>query len=409
MKRFYRRGIVLLVLVTLLIAVVVGYAVNDKGNVIKINGKNIDYAKTQGVRCTVDNNLVKLKTGQDIDLLKKSEDSKTRIPSYKLPVTVLSIDNLREPVIADSFISSIRVNESLEYQFEFPYIIKDGKKQIVLYEADFSLIKIPNSDKYIVEKGGLLFLLDPEAESLQFYCLTETKEYSQYNTKSFNGIEYAVVWAVRPSFNEDGTKMIYYSERATEKVGYVWVKDTVTGKENPVPNTKGYSEVLQWRDNRYAYLLCQGRIIEIDTAELSSKLIYDTGNPGNMTLGFVYPHVFIPGGLNCKSQVVNILNNEVTLFDDTKYSGCMSIHAMDNINKLFICYSQPKDVNLFHNEIVVLDMETMQKATISIEDEYSFLMIQPYKSDRFLLNYSKGSDIYNQETACINYDKLFAK
>jgi len=87
----------------------------------------------------------------------------------------------------------------------------------------------------------------------------------------------------------------------------------------------------------------------------------------------------------------------------------MSIHAMDNINKLFICYSQPKDVNLFHNEIVVLDMETMQKATISIEDEYSFLMIQPYKSDRFLLNYSKGSDIYNQETACISYDKLFAR
>ena len=48
MKRFYRRGIVLLVLVTLLIAVVVGYAVTDKGNIIKINGKNIDYAKTQG-------------------------------------------------------------------------------------------------------------------------------------------------------------------------------------------------------------------------------------------------------------------------------------------------------------------------------------------------------------------------
>jgi hypothetical protein len=251
----------------------------------------------------------------------------------------------------------------------------------------------------------MLFLLDPETELMDFYCLSETMGYSQHDTKNVNGIEYAIVWSIRPSFNQDGTRMIYYTDRATEEVGYVWVKDTVTGEEKPVPNTLGYSNVLQWRENRYAYLLEGGKIVEIDTIELSSRIIYDTEDHGRSILGFIYPYVFVPG-IGDKSQVINVINNDIVLLDDTEYPRCSDVLTADMGYKLFIMYSDPSDINPYHKEIILLDMETMKKSTISIKDEYSFTTVQSYNSEGFLVNYCLDDDIYNQLTVYIDYNQL---
>jgi hypothetical protein len=374
-------------------------------SIISINGNSIDSVNMQGVICSVDNNLVKFKTRNDIGLLVDSKDPITQIPTYKLPITVLSIDGKTEPITANSFISSVQVNESLKYELEFPYIIKDGRKQIVFYEADYSLTKISNSNKYIVEKGGLLFLLDPETELMDFYCLSETMGYSQHNTKKINGIEYALVWSARPSFNQDGTRMIFYTDRAAEEIGNVWVKDTITGEEKPVPNTHGYSNVLQWRDNRYVYLMSRGKILEIDTTELSSRIIYDTENQGSNMLGFIYPYVFVPV-IGDKSQVINVNNKHIVFFDDTEYDGCSAILTADMGYKLFITYSDPSDMNQYHKEIILLDMETMEKSTISISDEYTFTTLQSYNNEGFLVNYCLYDDIYSQLTVYIDYNQL---
>ncbi|MFA7673871.1 MAG: hypothetical protein WCY62_08485, partial [Clostridia bacterium] len=213
MKKNYKHGIVLLVFTVLLLTIIISYMSTSSESIISINGNSIDFVNMQGVKCSVDDNLIKLKTEHDIELIENSRDPITGNLTYRLPVTVLSIDNKTEPVIADSFVTSIQVNEVLKCQFEFPYIIKDGRKQIVFNEADYRLTKFPNTNKYIVEKEGLLFLLDPETELMDFYCLSETMGYSRYrNTRIIDGIEYAKVWAIRASFNEDGTRMIYYTE-----------------------------------------------------------------------------------------------------------------------------------------------------------------------------------------------------
>lgn len=405
MKRIYKHGMVFLVLTVLLLTMIFCYISSSSESIISINGDSIDSVNMQGVVCSVDNNLVRFKTKNDIELLVNSKDPITQIPTYKLPVIVLSIDSKIESITANSFISSVQVNESLKYELEFPYIIKEGRKQIVFYEADYSITKIPNSNKYIVEKGGLLFLLDPETELMDFYCLSETMGYSQRNTKNINGIEYALVWSARPSFNQDGTRMIYYTDRSTEKNGRVWVKDTITGEEKPVPNTPGYSNVLQWRDNRYVYLLSRGKILEIDTTELSSRIIYDTENQGSNMLGFIYPYVFVPG-ISDKSQVINVINNDVVFFDDTEYSGCSAILTTDIGCKLLITYSDPSDINPYHKEVILLDMETMEKSTISVKDEYTFTTLQSYKSEGFLINYCLYDDIYSQLTVYIDYAQL---
>lgn len=402
MKRIYKHGMVFLVFTLLLLTMIIGYISTSSESIISINGNSIDSVNMQGVKCSVDDNLIKLKTEHDIELIENSRDPITGNLTYRLPVTVLSIDNKTEPVIADSFISSIKINEATEYELEFPYIIKDGRKQIVSYEADYSLIKIPNMNKYVVEKGGVMFLLDPETESMQFYCLPEVMGYSQYrNTRIINGIEHAQVWAIRASFNEDGTRMIYYTERATEEIGNVWVKDTVTGEEKPVPNTPVYTKVLQWRENRYAYLLSFGKIIEIDTVELSSKTIYDAEDQGRNTLGFIYPYVFVPIS-DGETQIINLTNSKINVFNDKDYHRCIDICSVPNTYLLLLRYSCPNSINMGHDEAVVLDISTGEKCVISIHDEYSISVFAPYR-DYIRLNICKTGAVYNQITYFIPF------
>lgn len=373
----------------------------ESENFIQINGVNMNYAAIPGVLLSVDNNLVKLTTNEDLAKVNASRDPITSQPTYQIPVTVIKEKNPSDYQIAQSFKTSVAVNESLTYELTFPYILKDGKKQIVFTEADYSLIKIPNTDNYLVEKGSLLFRLDPNKEELDFYCMKETMGYSYLDKNVVNDIAYVVVWAVRPSFNQNGTKMLFYSERATSETGRVWVKDTVTGDENPIPNTAGYSSVLQWRDDRYAYIISRGKLIEIDTVELTSKEIYDTGNVGTSILGFVYPYLFIPG--RDKSEIINVTDSNIRNYDDTKYSRCSAVYPANSGYLVLLKYSYPKDINLFHQEAVVLDLETGKKCVISIPDEYSIAALTSYDNSKVQLNIYKNNDIYSQSTYFIEF------
>jgi len=296
------------------------------------------------------------------------------------------------------------VNEFLTYELTFPYILKDGKKQIVFTEADYSLIKIPNTDNYLVEKGSLLFQLNPNKEELDFYSMKETMGYSYLDKNVINDIEYAVVWAARPSFNQNGTKMVFYSERATSETGQVWVKDTVTGDENPIPNTACFNRVLQWRDDRYAYILSNGKLIEIDTVELASKEIYDTGNKGTSILGFVYPYLFIPG--RDKYEIINVTDSDIRSYDDTMYSRCSAVYPGNNGYLILLKYSYPKDVNPNHDEAVVLDLETGKKCVISIPDNYSIAALTSYDNKKIQLNIYKYNDIYSQLTYFLSFTDM---
>lgn len=365
-------------------------------NVIQINGVNMNYTAIPGVLLSVDNNLVKLTTNEDLAKVNASRDPITSQPTYQIPVTVIKEKNPSDIQIAQSFKASVVVNESLTYELTFPYILKEGKKQIVFTEADYSLIKIPDTDNYLVEKGSLLFQLDPNKEELDFYCMKETMGYSYLDKNVINDIEYAVVWAIRPSFNQNGTKMVFYSERATSETGQVWVKDTVTGDENPIPNTACYNRVLQWRDDRYAYILCRGKLIEIDTVELASREIYDTGNEGTSILGFVYPYLFIPG--RDKYEIINVTDSDIRSYDDTMYSRCSAVHPANSGYLVLLKYSYPKDINLYHHEAVVLDLETGKKCVISIPDEYSIAALTSFDNSKIQLNIYKNNDIYSQST-----------
>jgi hypothetical protein len=364
----------------------------------------MNYTEIPGVLLSADNNLVKLTTNEDLAKVYASMDPVTLQPAYEIPVTVISEKDASDIQIAQSFKASVVVNEFLTYELTFPYILKDGKKQIVFSEADYSLIKIPDTDDYIVEKGSLLFQLNANDEKLDFYCMKETMGYSYLDKNIINDIEYAVVWAVRPSFNENGTKMVFYSERATSEIGQVWVKDTVTGNENPIPNTSCFNRVLQWRDDRYAYILSNGKVIEIDAEELTSKEVYDTGNEGTSILGFVYPYLFIPG--RDKSEIINVTDSEIRYYDDTKYDRCSAVYPGNSGYLILLKYSYPNDINPNHDEAVVLDLLTGKKCVISIPDEYSIATVTSYDNNKMQLNMYKYDDIYSQSTDFIAFTDI---
>ncbi|HOD93863.1 MAG TPA: hypothetical protein PLT91_02550 [Clostridia bacterium] len=399
-KKIYLVILMIIISITV-IAVLAG---TQSEEIIQINGVRMNYTGIPGVLVSTDNNLVKLTTNEDIEKVYASMDPITLQPSYKIPVTVITEKDPSDIQIADSFKASVVVNEFLTYELTFPYILKDGKKQIVFTEADYSLIKIPNTDNYLVEKGSLLFQLNPNKEELDFYSMKETMGYSYLDKNVINDIEYAVVWAARPSFNQNGTKMVFYSERATSETGQVWVKDTVTGDENPIPNTACFNRVLQWRDDRYAYILSNGKLIEIDTVELASKEIYDTGNKGTSILGFVYPYLFIPG--RDKYEIINVTDSDIRSYDDTMYSRCSAVYPGNNGYLILLKYSYPKDVNPNHDEAVVLDLETGKKCVISIPDNYSIAALTSYDNKKIQLNIYKYNDIYSQLTYFLSFTDM---
>jgi len=402
-KRSKKLYIIILTIIISLAGITIFASTQDE-SIIQINGANTDCIEIPGVLLSADNNLVKLTTNEELAKVYASMDPVTLQPSYKIPITVISGKDPSDIQIADSFKASVVVNEFLTYELTFPYILKDGKKQIVFTEADYSLIKIPDTDNYLVEKGSLLFQLNPDKEELAFYCMKETMGYSYLDKNIINDIEYAVVWATRPSFNQNGTKMVFYSERATPEVGQVWIKDTVTGDENPIPNTSCFNRVLQWRDERYAYLLSNGKVIEIDTEELTSKEVYDTGNEGASILGFVYPYLFIPG--RDKSEIINITDGEIRNYDNTKYDRCSAVYPGNNGYLILLKYSYPKDINPNHDEAVVLDLLTGIKCVISVPDDYSIAALTSYDNSKIQLNIYKYDDIYSQSTYFLSFTDM---
>lgn len=363
----------------------------DKVSIIKMNGRSIKCKCFQGLY-TSDDFLIRYATEEDIEKLNIKIDRTDDETVKKQPSVIFSLDSEEITLIKDSFTCSIRVNFSVIFEMEFEYINKDGKKYIIqTNHSDYlNLIKIPNSNKYLVEKGGFLFSLDPDRESLDFYCHVQTNGYSQLKS------EYDV-WASNPYFNDNGTVMIFYSGRADKETGKVWVKNIITGKENPVPNTTGYSRVLSWRDGRYAYITSPfGKVEEIDTVNLTSKVIHDTKIFSKDTLGFIYPYVFVPdmpGG----THIIDIDDDgEVYHFDDIKYAKCMEIERVNGSDLLLLKYLYPVSKNKWHSEAVVLDLSTRKICIISVPDEYSVSTFKQHNDCLMLSIYKPEDDIIIQ-------------
>ncbi|HHT95209.1 MAG TPA: hypothetical protein P5064_06255 [Clostridia bacterium] len=364
-------------------------------NMIFVNGKSLPVFALPGVFRSLDGNLVRKPTNQDFKNLQASRDPVTHEITGSLPNEVLSVDG-EEPVNADSLVIYAG---PYDYEFKYTYIEKDGRRQPVFsHGTDLQLTRIPMTNKYAVVKGGFLFWVDLDAETMDLYCLSETMGYSMYdNFWEIDGIKYLKVWAIRPSFNRDGTKMLFYTERATEEVGYVWVKDTVTGEEKPVPNTPAFTRVLQWRENRYAYLQSFGKIIEIDTVELTARTVFDNEEAGSNSFNMIYPYVFnsvLDKDRNIFSEIINLNDGSKRKFEDSKYQRCDNITVVPNTNLLLLRYAYPQENNPIYHEAVILDLVTGKRCVISVPLEYNISSIYQYR-EYYVVNLYKYGDINN--------------
>ena len=134
--------------------------------------------------------------------------------------------------------------------------------------------------------------------------------------------------------------MLYYTERANNEVGSIWVMDNETKTEKPIPNTTAYNRVLQWVNDDVAYIKTAYEVLRIDTSKYTSQSIYsDNGNPLCDTV-LSYPYMFVSDLKG--SRIYNLEDGSIREYDDSRYSHCAA--AVSGFgNMALLVYGMPKE------------------------------------------------------------------
>jgi hypothetical protein len=368
---------------------------------IKINGIPNDVEGMPGFSSDGDGPLVRMTTEAELQKQNDSLDPITGQPTYKLPVEVKISEDDEEFQQVETCVLTCVIDDETLYDFTFKYVMKDGKKLLVTKGEIFEAFKIPNSDEYAIDCNGLIYRLNLDENKLEMYNSKYVEGYSFY---TYNTTNYRKVWAGKPSFNPSGTKMLYYTERATDEVGSIWVMDNVTKTEKPIPNTTGFIRVLQWVNDDIAYVINPYEVIRIDVKNYTVALVYtENGNTISRAV-LSYPYMFITDRKNGTS-ITNLDDGSIRYYDDTRYSYCVS--ARNGIeHKVLLVYSMPKENNDYYCEAVVLDLETGKDSVITVNEKDSIGVFLPYNDEKAKLDVYIDSGMCNQVSYFIEYSSL---
>lgn len=397
-----KRKFMVLFTIVFIMLTAIGFSIlagSEKDNQVSINGILLDVEGMQGVTGNDDSPLVKMRTSEDLQKIYDSIDPITGQPT-DIPPIMAKISEEDEFQEVERCTLTCIIDDKMSYDLTFKYVMKDGKKILVPGGDVFSSYKIPNSDNYAIACGGLIYLLDLNEGSLVMYNSKEAGGYSFY---TYNETNYRKVWASKPSFNPSGTKMLYYTERATDEVGSIWVMDTVTKTEKPIPDTTAYTNVLQWVNDDIAYIWTPYQILRIDTSNYTSQSVYsDNGNPiGNSVLS--YPYMFMTDLKG--SRIYNLEDGSIKEYDDSEYSYCSAVVSGPEYMALLV-YSMPKENNIFYHEAVVLDLKTGKDCVVSVNEKDVIALFLPYSDVKAKLDVQIDGNTYNQVSYFIEYSSL---
>jgi hypothetical protein len=397
-----KRKFMVLFTIVFIMLTAIGFSIlagSEKDNQVSINGILLDVEGMQGVTGNNDSPLVKMRTSEDLQKIYDSIDPITGQPT-DIPPIMAKVSEEDEFQEVERCTLTCIIDDKMSYDLTFKYVVKDGKKILVPGGDVFSSHKIPNSDDYAIACGGLIYLLDLNEGSLVMYNSKEAGGYSFY---TYNETNYRKVWASKPSFNPSGAKMLYYTERATDEVGSIWVMDTVTKTEKPIPNTTAYNKVLQWVNDDIVYIRTAYEVLKTDISNYTSQSVYsDNDNPiGKVVIS--YPYMFITDLEG--SRIYNLEDGSIREYDDSKYSRCAAAVSGSGHMALLV-YSMPKDDIDTYREAVVLDLETGRDCVISVNEKDVIGLFLPYSDAKAKLDVQIDGNTYNQVSYFIEYSSL---
>ncbi len=369
---------------------------------ISINDIPQDIMPNQGVTGNKDVPLLKMITSKDLEEIYDSIDPITGQPTYIPPVMAKISEEDEFQEVERCTLSCTIYDEPETYDFTFKYLVKDGKKILVPGDDKFSSHKIPNSDDWVIDCWGLIYLVNLDEGRLEVYNSKEAGGYSFY---TYNETIYRKVWAGKPAFNPSGTKMLYFTERTDYEGGKLWVMDTVTKTEKPIPYTKGYTNVLQWVSDDIVYINTPYKVLCLDISNYTSQVIYGDDRNSISKVAISYPYMF-----TCDlkgSRIHNLEDGSIRGYDDSKYNYCSAAVSSGYEHKILLTYSlQRKDIPFYH-EAVVLDLETGKDCVISIVNEKDTIaMFLPFDDQKAKLDVKIGGNTYNRVSYFIEYSSL---
>lgn len=373
---------------------------SEKDNQVSINGNPLDIQGEVGVTKSNDDYLVKKTTEEDLKMIYDSIDPITGQPTYLPPVLVKVSDEDDQFQQAETCKLTCVIDEKTSYDFTFKYVIKDDKKILITKGEVFSSCKIPKSDNYAIYCGGLIYLLDLNEGKLEMFNSKDVEGYSFY---TFNDTNYRKVWASKPSFNPNGTKMLYYTERCTKEVGRLWVMDYVTNTEKPIPNTDSYNKVLQWVSDDVVYIRKPYEVIRVDISNYTAETVYSDNNNAIGKVVLTYPYMFV-SDIN-GSRIHNLEDGSIRIYDDSRYTSCANAVFGIEYKALLVFYMHKENIDTYH-EAVVLDLETGKESVISVSEKDIISLFLPYNDEKAKLDVQINGEMYDILTYFIDYNSL---
>lgn len=239
----------------------------------------------------------------------QSIDPATGIPSSKL--IYATPDDTQEQVSVPFKLDG--------YNLELSYSIvrKDGRI-IPIYKPgegtpfiqNYPLLPIGESNRYILEYGISLYMIDFDKLSVSKFLPDESEGVDFESIRQKNGETSHVYWASKPQLSPDAKVLLYQTNRADNRAD-IRMFNFETGEDCLLSSGHALGDKVVWNGRNSVFIDDKYKLFEIDlTGKKEAKYLFSIGN----AWGGEYPHILF---LNEKGQLIwyNCETHEEKLLD----------------------------------------------------------------------------------------------
>lgn len=295
--------------------------------------------------------------------------------------------------------------EDSDIRIDIPYV-KEKDKDVIIYDynADYSILAIPDSDEYLIDYQENIYITDLSSGKIKKYLKDEVLGYKIEDIANFY-FEYIGIpsWGHTIEFSPTGKFLLYYTERGMmngEEDGGIWIKSTETGEEYPTQYKGGYS--LGWLDENTAIFDdLNSSIVTLNTINGQVDEVLTIGHAGIAMMGNIL--------------LIEPLeeNRLITYnFEDNSYGEIVLPEMVNRVASIMpsegswvaLTYYEDNDVNW--PAIALYNLETGIWKNIPVTEGMSYNQVSWYDTSTLIVNTCSTDGNMTEDSYTVNIDEV---
>lgn len=350
-----------------------------------------NFKKISGVVKVQNGVLSKIPGEKEKNAVVQSIDPATGMPTRKLEDFIIeSTETVRIPAKLNG--------EDKEFNFHVQY---NGDKPVLISHHDqpYVLTEWPNSETTIMEYNENLYVVDVKEKRITPLLSDHVGQYSLKALEKESIEGHVPTWGTNASVSPDGKWIVFHSTRNViydgNAGGYLWVKDTETGIEEPI--LEGGYPIIGWGNDEF-FIHHSDSVKSVNIKTKETKVIADFA----LRAAVAYPYMVIQEDYG-KLSVINL---ETFESKDISFESLYRVAVMRTFNgSPWVLLLNAPEISQRDRTIALINMETHEVKQLNAPENTYIKGVQWIDGEQFLVNVNvKGSDV--EETYIVPVDDV---